>query len=93
MRASTIKLALRAADLVVREYVRNLEGQNAKLHKEIARLECLKMDYKNKVAALQKKLSACIKKEPLRIYVNREGAKTKVFLVDRHSKTRPLLGI
>jgi len=37
------KLALKSADLVVREYLRNLEMQNAKLQKEIAKLECTNM--------------------------------------------------
>ena len=58
--SASIKLALRDADLVVREYVRNLEAQNAKLQKEIAKLECLKMSHKNEVAALLKKLNGYI---------------------------------
>ena len=77
--SASIKLALRDADLVVREYVRNLEAQNAKLQKEIARFECSKMDYKITIATLRKELNACIKKakNPLTVIVNRGGGKEK----------------
>ena len=56
--STPIKFAFGPTDFRVREYVRKLEAQNAKLQKKIARLESSKLSYKNKVAALRKKLNA-----------------------------------
>ena len=56
--SASIKLAFRPADFRVREYVRDLEAQNEKLHKKIATLERSQISYKEKVAPLRKRLNA-----------------------------------
>jgi len=61
-KSQTLNLALKSADLVLRDYVRNLELENAKLQKQIAKLECASTSYKHKIAALQKELNAYLKK-------------------------------
>ena len=61
-KSQALNLARKSADLVLRDYVKNLESKNAKLQKQIAKLECASTSYKHKVAALQKELSAYLKK-------------------------------
>jgi hypothetical protein len=71
MGAQSLKLLLKSSQLPVREYVRHLELENAKLQKQIAKLECTNMSHKNKIAALQKELNKYLKKGHLTVIVNR----------------------
>ena len=60
--SQSLKLALKSADPIVRNYVRNLESEISKLQKQNAKLECTNMSNKHKISALQKKLNAYLKK-------------------------------
>ena len=74
--STQIKSALEASQVVVRDYVRNLEGENVRLQRQIAKLECNNMSYKNRVASLQNELSKYLKKGHITVRVNRNvGAK------------------
>jgi len=48
----TIRAAIKSTEMVVREYVKKLESENAKLQRQIAKLECNDMSQKNKISAL-----------------------------------------
>jgi len=72
-----IKLALKSTDFIIREYVRKLEAENAKLQTKIAKLECSDMSKKHEISALKKRLDAYLKKGHLTVVVNRNvGVKT-----------------
>ena len=58
-------------DLIIREYVRKLEAENARLQRKIARLECNDMSQKHEISALKKKLDAYLKKGHLTVIVRR----------------------
>ena len=66
-----LKLLLKSSQLPVREYIRNLEMENAKLQKQISKLECANMSHKHKVASLQKELNKYLKKGHLTVVVKR----------------------
>ena len=66
-----IKAALKSADFIIREYVRKLEAENAKLQRKIAKLECNDMSQKHEISALKKKLNAYLKKGHITVLVNR----------------------
>lgn len=53
---SSLKVALKAAKPVVQQYVVSLESQNAKLQKEIGKLEAQNIGYKHEIVALKKEL-------------------------------------
>lgn len=59
-------------NFVVRQYVYSLESQNAKLQKEIAKLEAHNVGQKNKILALQKELK---KGKIVHVKVSYVGAK------------------
>jgi len=67
----TLKVALKSAELVVREYVKKLESENAKVQRQIAKLECTYMSQANKISALEKKLNAYLKKGHITVIVDR----------------------
>jgi ribosomal protein L18E len=73
----TIRAAIKSTEMVVREYVKKLESENAKLQRQIAKLECNDMSQKNKISALQKKLNAYLKKGHITVIVDRSCASTK----------------
>jgi len=73
--SAEIKSALKSTPLIIREYVRNLEAENAKLQKSIAKHECNAISNKHKIAELKKELDACIKKGHLTVVVNRDSNK------------------
>jgi hypothetical protein len=75
---SSIKSALKASESIIREYVRKLESQNAKLQKEIAKLQAENVNQKNKTAALEQQL----KKGPIH--------NIKVSFVNHKSETSQL---
>jgi predicted RNase H-like nuclease (RuvC/YqgF family) len=75
MDTQSLKLLLKSSQLPVREYVRHLELENAKLQKQIAKLECTNMSHKNKIAALKKELNKDLKKGHLTVIVNRNVGK------------------
>jgi len=66
-----IKAALKSADLIIREYVKKLEAENAKLQRKIAKLECNDISQKHEISALKKKLDAYLKKGHVTVVVNR----------------------
>jgi len=66
-----IKSALKSTDFIIREYVRKLEAENAKLQTKIAKLECNDMSQKHEISALKKKLDAYLKKGHLTVVINR----------------------
>ena len=61
MKTQTLNLALKSSELVVQEYVKQLEAINAKLQKQIAKLECDCTSYKHKIASIQSELNKRIK--------------------------------
>ena len=69
--STDIKSALKSASLLIREYVKRLEAENAKLQKNIAKLECDEMSNKHKINELKKELDKCLKKGHLIVNVNR----------------------
>ena len=74
---SQVQAALKAAEPEVHAYVKNLEAENARLQRKIAKLECDNMSYKHRVASLQKELKKYLKKGHLTVLVNRNvGVKT-----------------
>jgi|CXWL01.1.fsa_nt_gi predicted nucleic acid-binding Zn-ribbon protein len=54
---TTLNLALKASEPVVRRYVVKLEKRNARLQEEIGDLEAQRTDQKNRIKALEKELS------------------------------------
>jgi hypothetical protein len=70
----TIRAAIKSTEMVVREYVKKLESENAKLQRKIAELECNGMSQKNKISAIQKKLNAYLKKGHITVIVDRSCA-------------------
>jgi hypothetical protein len=62
--SSEVKKKVRASDRVVRDYVRGLEAENTKLHRQIVRLEIKNLSQENRITALEK-----IQKEPQEIIV------------------------
>ena len=66
-----IKAALKSVDLIIREYVKKLEAENARLQRKIAKLECNDMSQKHEISALKKKLNAYLKKGHITVIVNR----------------------
>jgi len=73
----TIRAAIKSTEMVVREYVKKLESENAKLQRQIAKLECNDMLQKNKISALQKKLKTYLKKGHITVIVDRSCASNK----------------
>lgn len=73
----TLRAALMSAELLVREYMKKLESENAKLQRQIAKLECNQMSQTNKISALQKKLNAYLKKGHITVIVDRSCASNK----------------
>lgn len=69
MRDQTIKSAIQSSQLPIREYVRNLESENAKLQRKIAKFQCNDLSQKNEISALKKKLNAYLKKGHLTVVV------------------------
>ena len=68
-----IKLALKSTDFIIREYVRTLEAENAKLQTKIAKLECNDISQKHEISALKKKLNAYLKKGHLTVGIDRNA--------------------
>lgn len=68
-----IKTALKSTSVLVREYVKNLETENAKLQKNIAKLECNEISNKHKITELKKELNKLIKKGHITVNVNRNS--------------------
>lgn len=68
-----IKTALKSTSVLVREYVKNLEAENAKLQKNIAKLECNEISNKHKITELKKELNKLIKKGHITVNVNRNA--------------------
>ena len=73
----TIKAAIKSTEVVVREYVKKLEAENARLQRQLAKLECNDMSQKHKISALQKKLNAYLKKGHITVIVDRSCASNK----------------
>ena len=67
----TLGAALMSAEFVIREYVKKLESENAKLQRQMAKLECNDMSQTNKISALRKKLNAYLKKDHITVIVDR----------------------
>jgi hypothetical protein len=70
MVTQSLKLLLKSSDLPVREYVRQLELEIAKLQKENAKLECKDISQKLEIAALKNEVKAHLKKGHLTIVLN-----------------------
>ena len=68
-----IKTALKSTSVLVREYVKNLETENVKLQKNIAKLECNEISNKHKITELKKELNKLIKKGHITVNVNRNA--------------------
>lgn len=68
-----IKTALKSTSVLVREYVKNLEAENVKLQKNIAKLECNEISNKHKITELKKELNKLIKKGHITVNVNRNA--------------------
>jgi ribosomal protein L18E len=73
----TLRAAFKSAELVIREYVKKMESENAKLQRQIAKLECNYMSQTNKNSALQKKLNAYLKKGHITVIVDRSCSSNK----------------
>jgi len=73
----TLRAAIKSTEVVVRDYVKKLESENAKLQRQIAKLECNDMSQKNKISALQRKLNAYLKKGHITVIVDRSCASKK----------------
>ncbi|PKO83743.1 MAG: hypothetical protein CVU17_06575 [Betaproteobacteria bacterium HGW-Betaproteobacteria-11] len=69
--SQTLKLAIKASDLPVREYVRNLELKIVQLQKRNVKLECDYLAQKTEIAALKKKVAAYHKKGHVTVVINR----------------------
>ncbi|HNV89127.1 MAG TPA: hypothetical protein PKL53_09215 [Methylotenera sp.] len=70
----SLKLLIKSSQLPVREYVRNLEAENTKLQKQIAKLECNNISQKHEVSALKQKLNAYLKKGHVTVVLNKFDA-------------------
>lgn len=75
MSDQSLKQLIKSLQLPVREYVKNLESQIAKLQKQKAKFECNDMSQRHEIAALKKQLSACLKKGHITVLVNRNVSK------------------
>jgi len=60
--APPLKALLRDADPILRQYVKGLERENAKLQKRIVALECNAVSSKHRVGSLQKEGDKLVKK-------------------------------
>lgn len=69
--SANVKSALKSTSLLIREYVKKLETENAKLQKNIAKLECDGISNKHRINELKKELDKCLKKGHLTVNVNR----------------------
>jgi predicted nuclease with TOPRIM domain len=69
--STELTTALKSSPLLIRDYVKNLETENAKLQKTIAKLESNAISSKHKIAELKKELDKCFKKGHLIVNVNR----------------------
>ena len=75
MSSDPLKLALKSLPGVLRDYVRNLVAENARLQAKIAKHECSNMSSKHRVTALQKELNKLQKQERVVVHIHRDVKK------------------
>ena len=59
--STDIKALLKAANPSIQQYVSQLEAENLKLHKQIAKLQVKEVSSNNRVIALEEQFRTCFK--------------------------------
>ena len=65
-----LNAGLRRADTIVREYVKGLKAENAKLQRQVVKLECEAVSATNRIASLEREVHKLVTKGHVTVVIS-----------------------